>query len=366
MKWEQSNVTDIGFKCVCFGNGLWVAGCSTDFWSSTGNGIYYSVDGKNWVKSNFPDYGVHCIYYADGVWVAGTGGSHGAYYSTDGKTWSQSNITGTSAYSLYNANGYWEVACTNGIWYSTTGKSWIKSNRTTAVNFVYYANGLWVAGNGDLAGSGMLYSTNGTSWSTVAPAGTAKLFTCCLNANGLWVLGSSSGIYYSTDGKAWTQSNITTTEIQDICYSNGLWVASTNFNIYYSTDGKTWSSISASGTTNYGIVCENSVWVCCNSKTLQYSFDGKTWVKSNITSGGSFYSACNANGLWVATSFNTGLYYSPTWEPTIPAGEYMFSAAPGSPALNPTELGNVTLTETINFISNDENHSTMTAKHIHS
>nr|DAO45087.1 MAG TPA: hypothetical protein [Caudoviricetes sp.] len=39
----------------------------------------------------------------------------------------------------------------------------------------------------------------------------------------------------------------------------------------------------------------------------------------------------------------------------------MFSATPGSPAFNPTELGNVTLTETINFVSNDETHSTMTA-----
>lgn len=41
--------------------------------------------------------------------------------------------------------------------------------------------------------------------------------------------------------------------------------------------------------------------------------NGTEWTQSNITSG-DFYSVYNANGIWVASSIEQGLYYSVTWE----------------------------------------------------
>ena len=61
---------------------------------------------------------------------------------------------------------------------------------------------------------------------------------------------------------------------------------------------------------------------------------------------------------------SNGLYYSPTWEPTIPAGEYIFPETPGSPEASVSEYLNVNLTEPVNFTSNSEVYSTMTARYI--
>ena len=100
------------------------------------------------------------------------------------------------------------------------------------------------------------------------------------NANGIWVVTSKNnqGLYYSTDGKTWEQSNRTDIAFKSVYNANGIWVAGTGngFGLYYSTDGK-------------------------------------TWVQSNITSG-SFNSVYNANGIWVAAGW--GLLYSVTWEPS--------------------------------------------------
>ena len=100
------------------------------------------------------------------------------------------------------------------------------------------------------------------------------------NANGIWVAGSNStGLYYSTDGKTWTQSNITSGRFTTVYNANGIWVA---------------------GGSNTG---------------LYYSTDGKTWTQSNITSG-RFLTVYNANGIWVAGGdSDIGLYYSVSWEP---------------------------------------------------
>ena len=41
--------------------------------------------------------------------------------------------------------------------------------------------------------------------------------------------------------------------------------------------------------------------------------NGTEWTQSNITSGAA-YTLYNSNGIWVAGSNGTGLYYSVTWE----------------------------------------------------
>ena len=55
---------------------------------------------------------------------------------------------------------------------------------------------------------------------------TSGRFSVIVYANGLWVAGSNSGegLYYSTDGKTWTQSNVTSGDFKTIVYANYLWV----------------------------------------------------------------------------------------------------------------------------------------------
>ena len=58
--------------------------------------------------------------YANGIWVACGSSGNGLWYSTDGRYWTQSNKTGGSfSGGARYANGIW-VACSNGngLWYS--------------------------------------------------------------------------------------------------------------------------------------------------------------------------------------------------------------------------------------------------------
>ena len=106
-----------------------------------------------------------------------------------------------------------------------------------------------------------------------------------MNANGLWVAGSNGntiynrGLYYSTDGKTWTQSNITSGTVRFVENANDMWIA--------------------------GIWDDDDNYKNCG---LYYSMDGKTWIKSNVSDQGTSF-ATNANGLWVASGYD-GLYYS--------------------------------------------------------
>ena len=65
------------------------------------------------------------------------------------------------------------------------------------------------------------------------------------NANGVWVAGSGTGagLYYSVDGKTWTQSNITRGGFRTVANANGVWVAgSAATGLYYSVS---WEAQSA-------------------------------------------------------------------------------------------------------------------------
>ena len=106
-------------------------------------------------------------------------------------------------------------------------------------------------------------------------------FMALYYANGTWVAGSDGGkgLYYSTNGKTWTQSNVKSDSFNSVYYANGIWVAGSGSALYYSTDGM-------------------------------------SWTLSNITSS-TFWSVYCANGIWVAGSYTKGLYYSKITQKTL-------------------------------------------------
>ena len=70
---------------------------------------------------------------------------------------------------------------------SVLGKFWTQSNQTGRFRPVYYADGIWVAGS--------VYN---------------------------------GGLWWSSDGKTWTQSNKTDNSFYTVYYANGIWVAGSN------------------------------------------------------------------------------------------------------------------------------------------
>ena len=322
MEWTQSNITSGDFNTVYNGNGMWVAG------SSSNNGLYYSTDGKTWTHSNITSGYFDTVYNANGMWVAGSSSNSngkGLYYSTDGKNWTQSNITQYTFNKVYNSNGLWVAACSShGLYYSTNGKNWTQSNITSvSIYTVYNANGMWVAGStGTSNGNGLYYSTDGKNWTQSNI--TSGKYISVYNSNGLWVASDwygDNGTMYSTDGKTWKQSNLTSGKCGAIYNANGMWVAgSTNSNgLYYSTDGKNWtqSNITRGCFYPYSIYNASGIWVASDwhgDNGIMYSIDGKTWTQSNITSG-KYMSVYNANGIWVVGGWgDNGICYSVSWE----------------------------------------------------
>ena len=227
MEWTQSNITSGDFNTVYNGNGMWVAG------SSSNNGLYYSTDGKTWTHSNITSGYFDTVYNANGMWVAGSSSNSngkGLYYSTDGKNWTQSNITQYTFNKVYNSNGLWVAACSShGLYYSTNGKNWTQSNITSvSIYTVYNANGMWVAGStGTSNGNGLYYSTDGKNWTQSNITRGCFYPYSIYNASGIWVASDwhgDNGIMYSIDGKTWTQSNITSGKYMSVYNANGIWV----------------------------------------------------------------------------------------------------------------------------------------------
>lgn len=296
--WVASNSHNKVWKSLHYANGMWVAGVNVQ--TSPFAYLYYSEDdGETWTACSGTTMGYHYdIFYADGVWVSLSSGN-GVFYSEDGKTWSKSNITTGGGYNLCYGDGvliFGSMSTSKmGIYYSEDkGKTWIQSNITNKIFIdVCYGNGTFIAssGNGTNGNVGLYYSEDGKTWtqSNITSGG----FGSVAYGDGKFVAGCyNGGLYYSENGKVWIQSNITSGRFDDVCYADGIWVAVNGDNpgtgIYYSEDnGKTWIQ---SNITNARFVSSftdlishaNGVWIAGAIDTSYYSEDGRTWYQSDL------------------------------------------------------------------------------------
>lgn len=147
---------------------------------------------------------------------------------------------------------------------------------------------------------------NGRKW-VVSNIG-AGVFRSVTNGDGLWVAGGVSGyVYYSEDGKTWTQSSsFETVTVNDVLYVSGIWVIAINGDaLWYSEDGKNWTRSNLVG--NYRCQYQNGIFVAGavgSSQGVYYSEDGKTWTVSNITDSFHLHPGIPlvvANRKWIAT-----------------------------------------------------------------
>lgn len=344
------------FKKVLKENGLWVAVTSRYF--------CYSEDGMNWTigmetgsTGSYP-YAT-TINYVDGLWF-GSGPQYGLWYSLDGKEWNPTNITGVLCNKIVKGGGvYVAQPDSNGFYYSTDGINWIESNNISGSYSLIYFNGIFVAGG---LNQGLWYSLDGKEWTQVNKYLHPNNL---VDMNGVLVCLCSSyqGAYYSLDGKTWERSNKSDVNFSSgnkvFCYAdgmliatglvtngpktmyytydgitfnetdigdadcncvrkgNGLWVASSYSNgLFYSYDGKTWtqSNIDAAAESRRdSVYYANGVWVSgSGTKGLYYSLDGKTWTQSNITDG-AIYNPIYSDCMWVLGMTGSGFAYSSAW-----------------------------------------------------
>lgn len=167
-------------------------------------------------------------------------GSSGVLYtSPDALTW-------TSRTSGFGANDINGVAFGGGVWVivgqaglissSTDGITWTARTAnvsTNAMRAVAYGSGRFVAvGNGANGGTGgITSSTDGITWTkATTPTTTGNQFECVTsNGSGTWLVGgsySTNNMVYSTNGTTWTtQASGRTATVTAVIYTNSTWYA---------------------------------------------------------------------------------------------------------------------------------------------
>ena len=274
--------------------------------------LFFWGIGKDWVKcTGGESYTFRGATYGNGIWVA-CSANQGLWWSEDGKTWTKSTTSEIASYSsqcAYYLNGIWLAgADNNGMWWSEDGKTWTQCTGLTSVSVAYatYANGLWIAGSYT---SGVWWSTDGKSWTQ----GTGLNATTCyfvIYKNNIFVAGSGAGLWWSTDGKDWTQSNITSGNLYSVAFGEGKFVTG----CYSSYDGKTWTLTSTTEVQSYQfkrVGYANGLFVASTlDKGLWYSSDGDAWTQVTVGATLNFTAVKYANGIWLTGATTEGLFLS--------------------------------------------------------
>lgn len=143
-----------------------------------------------------------------------------------------------------------------------------------------------------------VFKNFGYVWKQVGgdyPAGVGAYSSPVWNGQ-LWVQGSAShGVYWSEDGKSWTQgTGIDSTYLVDwIMYGNNTWVACTDSHgAYYSSDGKSWTQVpdlpNLLTTRGFGF-CKGRFYlytqITSSNHVVYSSTDGVSWSPVNGITG---------------------------------------------------------------------------------
>ena len=182
-----------------------------------------------------------------------------------------------------------EVFALGSNWQQATAQApWVA--RSSHASLVF-ANKMWVLGGYDGSNrNDVWYSTDGKNWTQAATAGWTARFghTSLVYDNKMWVLGGYDGsekndVWYSTDGETWQLATDDATwhdrrNFTSLVYDNKMWVmggTSPNQNdIWYSTDGVDWTlatnAAAWSGRHNHtSLVYDNKMWVLGGNSDVQ-------------------------------------------------------------------------------------------------
>ena len=274
-----------------------------------------SPNGTEWVQSNITTGSFNSVHNGGGMWVAG--GSSGLFYSKDGKTWTAitaNGLEGKVINKVLYGNGLWVAASDSGLYASDNGTVWVLVE-SGSYNAVSYANGYWFSFDTSSSTRSMCHSTNGTTWTfidyEVAPTG----FKDVCYANGHYVLVGGSQLHYGdnvSDEYGLPEQSSDIENSNCVLYANGQWVVGNNSGIYSSTNGKTWTKNSSFITT--AIHYANGLWLAGSCSTplyyVYYSTNGASWLDSrpNGARSAGMSTVYYANGIWIVGS-DAGIKY---------------------------------------------------------
>jgi len=278
----RTSASDISWKSVAYGNGLFVA-----VKNASGTGVMTSPDGITWTLRTGISEAFDSVVYGNGLFVAV--GSPGIFQSAimtspDGITWtSRTPAAGTS-------------------------KDLIS---------VTYGNGLFVAVARESVTSCVMTSPDGITWTS--RTGIARLWYSVTYGNGLFVAVSASGtgsrVMTSPDGITWTsRTSAADNNWISVTYGGGLFVAvsvsGTGNRVMTSPDGITWTSRTSAADNNWVSVTYGGGLFVAVSNTgsgnrVMTSPDGITWALKPSAIDNSWVSVTYGGGLFVAVS-NTG------------------------------------------------------------
>lgn len=288
------------------------------------NGVMVtSTDGITWTLLARSYTGT---YFVNNVYIVC--GSSGLLTSTDGMTWAPRSVAGATVYAVaYGAGLYVAVSTSGAIYTSPDLTTWTSRTSGVANNItdVTFGNGRFIANSG----TAIISSTDGITWSTVHTA-TETIF-CVAFGGGTFIAaggnGSSTSVYYSTNGTTWTKSASSpgSGNILDVAYINGIFVGAIGSpsTVVRSTNlGVTWGTVSTGQNTwnfnSVGADADAGMFILGGDygRILTSTDNGSTWVSRlsvgyeaagqfyDVASGSDYYFAIADNGLiWVSSPF---------------------------------------------------------------
>jgi hypothetical protein len=188
---------------------------------------------------------------------------------------------------------------------TTSGATWqnassIPSNSTW--NAVAYGLGKFVAvGSSSSYASQAMYSTDGSNWTltSVAPAYTAQSIAF---GNGTFVAVSNVGVMYSTNGTSWSVAAQSFINGSSVVFGSGKFVVSVSSGYYYSTDGNNWTLVNLGSTRAHLAFGLGNFVGLGSAQNVASSADGITWNFTNDSNAQSLYlgPVAYGNGTFVS------------------------------------------------------------------
>lgn len=308
---------------VAYNGAQWIV-CGADV---SGNNVAYSSDGLTWTSINVSQVSARGIAWSGSAWFL-TGGSPSSsivYKSINGITWNAVSSTFGPAYTIVSKQLYpygtqekiVSIACgTNGVIISSDGIHW-NSLSTTLSNptCVAWNGSMWLLG-----GTGIAYSTNGVTYTSLSILGMTTIYSIAWSAAegavGMWIaVGEGlTNRASSYDGITWTPYTAGTDgffsgSAYGILGGVNGWIATGVNGMLYSSNGSTWSSIGSSlFTTAYSVYTNGKQLLATGvgTNTLAVSYNGTLWTGLG-TSVFSVKASCAAFGqsIWVAVGEGT-------------------------------------------------------------
>lgn len=232
-------------------------------------------------------------------------------YSTNGDTWQASEnlfpSTGNFYASVVANNTFFVMGGagndgTGRLWYSANGSSYTNASpglSFSAVNSIAFGNNVFAIA-GSRSGGGIAYSTDLVTWT--AASGQTQ-YNDIIYEGGKFVA-AGTGIITSPDGTTWTSQGLTSISFNRLRYLNSTYFACGNSNsLYRSTDGTSFTNVGTSAwsapsaVTTYDIAWNGTV----------YCVVGSSGFIATSTTG--------LAGSWTVRSPGMGVnFYNITWD----------------------------------------------------